>query len=101
GGTFTGILADRWDRRHVMMLGDAGQAVGTLLLLGSFLSGAFELWHLYIASLMQGIFGIIQAPASEATTAMLVPEEHRDRANGIQQIGFPLAGVVAPMVAGF
>jgi MFS family permease len=39
----SGVLADRWDRRYVIMLADTGQAVGTVLLLISFASGSFEL----------------------------------------------------------
>jgi MFS family permease len=43
GGSLAGVLADRWDRRWVMALADAGQALGTLALLGSIAAGAFEL----------------------------------------------------------
>jgi MFS family permease len=100
GGTFTGLLADRWDRRYVMILGDAGQALGTLILMLSFVSGAFELWHLYAVMLLQGIFATIQSPASEAVITMLVPDASRDRVNGIREMGFPLAGVMAPTLAG-
>src|SRR5688500_20396837 len=35
-----GMLADRWDRRKLMLLSDAGQALCTLLLLVSFASGS-------------------------------------------------------------
>ena len=72
----------------------------TALLLLSFLSGAFQLWHLYVVMLVQGVFSTLQTPASQAAIAMLVPENQRDRANGIREIGFPLAGVVAPALAG-
>lgn len=99
-GSFTGVIVDRWDRRHAIILGDVGQAAGTLLLLASFLSGAFALWHLYVAMLVQGIFAVIQRPAGEASITMLVPEPLRDRANGLQAVSFPLAGVVAPVAAG-
>ena len=101
GSSLTGILADRFDRRLVMVVGDAGQALGTALLFISFLSGQFQLWHLYGVMLIQGIFYTIQTPASQAAITMLVPETQRDRANGIREIGFPLAGVIAPMLAGF
>jgi MFS family permease len=97
---FMGILADRFNRRYVIMLGDLGQAIGTTLLLISFGSGQFQLWHLYIAMLVQGLFATVQGPASQATITMLVPENQRDRANGVRQIGFPLAGIVAPVLAG-
>ncbi len=99
-GSLTGFLADRWDRRHVIILGDVGQAVGTALLLVGFLSGSFRLWHLYAVVLLQGIFATLQSPASSATITMLVPERHRDRANGITEMGFPLASAVAAGLAG-
>ncbi|KAB2856677.1 MAG: MFS transporter, partial [Anaerolineae bacterium] len=99
-GSFTGLLADRWERRHVIILGDVGQAFASCILLTSFLTDSFELWHLYLAMLIQGTFGVIQSPASQAAITMLVPETQRDRANGIKQIGFPLAGVIAPVLAG-
>lgn len=99
GNTLAGFVADRLDRRHVIMLGDAGQALATTLLLVSFWSGAFQLWHLYVMMLFTGIFATIQGPASQAAITMLVPPDQRDRANSIREIGFPLAGVIAPTVA--
>jgi MFS family permease len=42
----------------------------------------------------------LQQPAKDAATTMLVSETHRERANAIQQMAFPLAGVVAPVLTG-
>src|SRR5690606_13882355 len=77
----SGVLADRWDRRYVMMLADTGQAVGTVLLLISFASGQFQLWHLYAVTFLQSLFNIFQGPSFQASVTMLVPDEQRDRAN--------------------
>ncbi|MBZ0296655.1 MAG: MFS transporter [Anaerolineae bacterium] len=99
-GFISGVLADRWDRRYVMMLADAGQAVGTVLLLLSVVSGQFELWHLYTVALIQSIFGVFQGPAFGAAVTMLVPDSQRDRANAINQMSGPAAGVIAPIIAG-
>jgi MFS family permease len=101
GSGLAGVLVDRWERRRVLMLADAGQAFGTLLLLLSFWSGSFQIWQLYSIVLFQGFFMIFQGPAFDAAMTMLVPEEHRERANGIREMAFPLAGVVAPVLAGF
>ncbi len=98
--SFAGVLADRWDRRHVMILADAGQAVGTFLLMLSFLSGAFQLWHLYLVSALQAAFSMFQGPAFSASVTMLVPDNHRDRANAVQQMRGAAAGLVAPTLAG-
>ncbi len=98
--SIAGVWVDRWDRRTVLMLTDAGQALGSLLLLISFLSGHFQLWHLYAVSLVQGIFAMFQEPARTAVVSVLVPDSERDRANAVQGMAFPLAGVVAPALAG-
>ena len=98
-GTISGVLADRWDRRVVMALADAGQAVGTVLLLLSFVSGDFQLWHLYVVVLIQAIFGIFQSPAFNASITMLIPNDKRVRANALRQLTLPTAGVIAPVIA--
>jgi MFS family permease len=99
-GSVAGVWIDRWDRRHVLMIADAGQAVGSVLLLISFLSGHFQIWHLYAIALLQGSFALFQGPAKDAATTVLIPEQHRERANAVQQMSFPLAGVIAPFLAG-
>lgn len=99
-GSLAGVVVDRWDRRLVMILADAGQAIGSLLLMLSFLSGRFELWHLYTLAFLQGTFSTFQGPAEDAATTMLVDESHRERANAIKETSFPLAGVIAPVLSG-
>ena len=99
-GGIAGALADRWDRRYVMNIADAGQAVGTIILLVTFLTGSFSVELLYVVTLIQAVFGVFQGPAFQASITMLVPDEKRDRANAIQQMTGPAAGVVAPAFAG-
>jgi MFS family permease len=99
-GSFAGVLVDRWERRKVLVWCDVGQALGTLLLLASFCSGAFQLWHLYAVAFLQGALGMFQRPAMEATIALLVPPAHLDRANVVRQVSGPAAGVIAPVLAG-
>ena len=100
GNSVSGWIADRLDRRQVIILGDAGQALATSFLLLMFISGQFQLWHLYLMMLIQGTFVTMQGAASQAAVTMLVPENQRDRANGIRGAGFPLAGIIAPVLAG-
>lgn len=101
GGLFAGALVDRWQRRHVLIASDAGQAAGTAFLLLMFLAGRFELWHLYTVALLQGVLGMFQRPAMEASVTMLAPVDQRDRANAIRQMAGPAAAVIAPVVTGF
>jgi MFS transporter, DHA3 family, macrolide efflux protein len=98
--SIAGVLADRWDRRRVMAISDAGQAIGTLILLISFATGTFELWILYVVSLIQAVFGTFQQPAFGAAMTMMVPDDHRDRANAIRELTGPMSGIFAPVLAG-
>lgn len=98
--SLAGLLADRWNRRYVMMIADSGQAVGTVLLLISFASGSFQIWHLYVVTFIQSIFDIFQGPAFQATVTELIPDQQRNRANAVQLMTSPLSGLIAPVVTG-
>lgn len=98
--SFAGVIADRYSRKAIMALSDLGQAICTLVLLWLFTSGSFQIWHLYLVSLLQGIASTFQGPALSASITMLVPDDQRDRANAIRQMSQPAAGIIAPVVAG-
>jgi MFS family permease len=99
-GGFAGALADRLDRRTLMLIANVGLAVVSGVLLLSFASGAFRLWHLYALTLGASLFAALERPASQASVAMLVPDGQRDRANAIGQMSGSIAGIIAPAVAG-
>lgn len=96
----SGVLADRWDRRYVMALADAGQAVGTVLLFLTFAAGTFQLWHLYAITALKAMFAIFQDPAFAASVTVLVPDKERDRANTWMQMAGPIGGIIAPAITG-
>jgi MFS family permease len=93
GAGFAGAMADRHDRRRLLILANAGFVVTSGLLLVSFTSGAFRLWHLYVLALVSG-------PAFRASVTMLAPDSHRDRANAISQMTGPAANAISPALAG-
>jgi MFS family permease len=100
GAGFAGALADRYDRRRMMILANVGFTATSGLLLASFASGAFQLWHLYALVLINSTIGTLEQPALQASIAMLVTDRHRDRANAIGQTTGPAANAVAPFLAG-
>ncbi|HTX48506.1 MAG TPA: MFS transporter [Caulobacteraceae bacterium] len=100
GAGFAGALADRYDRRSLLILSDVGFVATSGLLLASFLAGAFQLWYLYALTLINAVIRTVGLPAWQASVAMLVPDSHRDRANAIGQMTGPAANAIAPMIAG-
>ena len=99
-GGIGGAVVDRFDRRGLMLAANVGYVVLGGLLLASFASGAFQLWHLYAVTFAAAVFAALERPAFQASVAMLVPDRHRDRANAIAQMAIPTAGVIAPAIAG-
>ena len=100
GAGFAGALADRYDRRRLLIFANVGFVVTSGLLLASFASGAFQLWHLYALALINASILTVSGPAFRASVAMLVPDTHRDRANAIGQMTGPAANAIAPTMAG-
>jgi MFS transporter, DHA3 family, macrolide efflux protein len=99
-GGVAGVLADRYDRRTLMIVGDTGAALGSLALAIIVSSGNFQLWHVYAAALWQALFSAIQRPAFEASVSQLVPEEQRQRANAILQMGKPASLFISSALTG-
>src|SRR5580704_151466 len=100
GAGFAGAVADRYDRRRLLILANAGFVITSGLLLASFASGAFRLWHLYVLALITSSIQTVSGPAFRASVAMLVPDSHRDRANAISQMVGPAASAISPALAG-
>jgi len=96
-----GVVVDRWDRRWVLILSDTGAALSTLaiwLLLGS---GKLEIWHIYVANVVNASLGAFQSPAYLASITMLVPKQHLGRAAGLGQFSDALSLIITPILAGF
>lgn len=62
---FVGALVDRWDRRRVMILSDAGSALSTLAIMLLLLAGWLQMWQLVIALAVGGC----SPPSSSPPTA--------------------------------
>ncbi|WP_440085392.1 amino acid adenylation domain-containing protein [Streptosporangium sp. LJ11] len=97
-GPVAGAVADRWDRRRVMLAGDsaAALAMGVLGLL--VFAGGLQMWHIYLVVSVASVAGAFQRPAYVAAVAQLVPKRYLGHANGITHLGMGLGTVVAPMI---
>src|SRR3569832_2284320 len=71
-GGVGGALADRFDRRAMMLIASGGFIVVNSLLLASFAAGTFQIWQLYAATLFVSLFGALARPAFMASVATLV-----------------------------
>lgn len=95
-----GVVADRFDRRLVMIVSDSGAALSSVFLLAVFATGNLQLWHVYAATTFNAICKAFQWPAASAVVPQLVPENRLGRANGLIQIGEAAAYLFGPALAG-
>lgn len=97
---FAGSLADRFNRRMIMILADTFTAVFTLIIFILLGAGNLQLWHIYIIAAMMSVFSAFQEPAYSASIAMIVPKEKLGSANGMVQMGQAITSVLIPVLAG-
>jgi MFS family permease len=96
----SGVLVDRWDRRKVMMLADIGAGLMTVVMLFALSTNHLQIWYLYLAEFLSGIFEAFQAPAYDASVSLLVPANHLTRANGLNSLSNYASAALAPVLAG-
>ena len=66
-GPVAGVLADRHDRRLLMVLGDSLSAVGLLFILVSLMQGEARLWQICVGVTISSVFASLLEPAYKAT----------------------------------
>ncbi|MET0297711.1 MAG: MFS transporter [Microbacterium sp.] len=96
----TGWVADRFDRRHLLMVTQSlllvlGLAIGALLLAGS-----MTLWIMYAFALGLGVVAAFDNPARQAFVSDLVDRENASNAVALNAASFNGARMIGPAVAG-
>ncbi|AEV28693.1 Major Facilitator Superfamily transporter [Sphaerochaeta pleomorpha str. Grapes] len=96
-----GVLADRYDRRILMILGDSLSALGLIFILGCMLLGNVQLWQIYVGVTISSIFSSLLEPAYKATVSDLLTKEQYSKASGLVQIAGSSKFLISPILAGF
>ncbi|MEM9628506.1 MAG: MFS transporter [Pseudomonadota bacterium] len=99
-GPFGGALADRLDRRRLLMIGQSINMMLSLVLAGLTASGLITVSLLILIIGMNGAVIGINQPARLALIAGLVPREHLPTAVAINSLVFNLARFIGPAIAG-
>ena len=95
-----GDWVDRFDRRLVMIAADSGAALMTVTLLLLYAAGLLQIWHLFAAQALSGVFDAFQLPAYTAATTTLLGREQYTRASGMRSLADAGAQILAPALAG-
>jgi len=97
---FGGTLADRVNRKVLIMVSDGTIAATTVVLALVMGSGRTDLWLIYAALTIRSIGAGFQTPAVSAVLPQLVPGERLLRVNGVNSTIQSAMSLLAPAAAG-
>lgn len=96
-----GAIVDRYNRKAILIMVDSLAALSTLSLLILVKTGYFQVWHLFIISVVTGICQAFQYPAYTAAVTTMVPQKHYARAGGLTSLSESASRIIAPLLAAF
>lgn len=91
-----GTLADRWNKKRIMLLTDLAAACGTITVLVLYSFSILRICHLYVINCLLSFMNAFQTPASFVATSLLVPREHYTRVSGLQSFSGSVVSILAP-----
>ena len=91
-----GAIADRWDKKRIMLFADLFAACGTLSVFMLYSFSALRVSHLYLINILLSFSNAFQEPASFVATSLLVPKEHYSKVSGLQGISGAAVSILAP-----
>ena len=96
-----GALADRYDRRLLMMIGDGCSALGIVFILVCMMNGGASLAQICIGVLISSVFSALLEPAFRATITDMLTREEFSRASGLVSLAGSARYLFSPILAGF
>lgn len=99
-GLWGGVLADRGDKRRIVLATQTGLAVVALVLGLLDLAGVVQLWHIAVLATALGVIAAIDTPVRQAFVVEMVGKDDLTNAVGLNSSIFNAARIVGPAVAG-
>ncbi len=98
--TYAGVIADRVDRRKLLMVTQGLMGILALALGIMTLTGVVELWHVYVFAFLLGCVAAFDNPARQVFVSQMVPADKLANAVGLNSASFNAARLVGPGIAG-
>jgi MFS family permease len=96
----SGVVADAWNRRRLMLMTQSAAAVVAVMLAVLTYRGLTQVWPIYLLAALGAAAGAFDLPARQSLIPMLVPREDLPNAISLNSIMFQTASVIGPSVAG-
>ena len=95
-----GVLADRYDRCLLMMLGDGMSGAGLIYILICMFTGEAKLYQICTGVLISAVFSSLLEPSYRATVTDMLTEDEYSKASGMMSLAGSARYLISPMLAG-
>lgn len=95
-----GVLADRYDRCLMMMLGDGMSGLGLVYILICMLTGDAELYQICIGVFVSAVFSSLLEPSYRATVTDMLTQDEYSKASGMISMAGSARYLISPVLAG-
>ncbi|MCR5105735.1 MAG: MFS transporter [Eubacterium sp.] len=95
-----GVLADRYDRCLLMMLGDGMSGLGLIYILICMFTGEAKLYQICIGVLISAVFSSLLEPSYRATVTDMLTKDEYSKASGMMSLAGSARYLISPMLAG-
>jgi len=95
-----GMIADRFPKRRILFTTQSALALTSLLTGVLVVTGAVQLWHIYLLAFVQGVSVALDNPARQTFVSEMVPHESLSNAVGLNSASFNGARLIGPGLAG-
>jgi MFS family permease len=96
----SGRLADRYDKRRLLLLANATWSVLAVGMSALVLTGLAELWHVFVFAGLLGVANAVETPVRQAFVSELVGTTLLPNALSLSAATFNTARIVGPALAG-
>jgi len=100
-GPLLGALADRFERRQILIVTRAASGIFALILTALYYTSLLEVWHIFILVLLSGIVRIFSMIASQAMLPDIVEKPSLTNAVGMRMVGMNIMMMMAPPLGGY
>lgn len=95
-----GVLADRYDKRRILIATQVSMALCALVLGLLDVGGLVALWHVYLIAFLMGCASAIDAPARQSFTIEMVGKDSLPNAIALNSMTFNTARIIGPAISG-
>jgi len=97
---WSGLAADRFNQRKLLMLTQASMGVLATALGILTISGYVRLWHVYVFAFVFGAAAALDAPVRQTFVGEMVGDKHLPNAVALNSTSFFVGQMIGPAVAG-